>query len=176
MKTEFTIYDYDNYRIENGKFCSDVLTSRNGIINLNDDLDSKLEFICKEIFNEYGIYFKTVYNEMPHILEHEKRTGVMDNLKIYYSYYTLSDFMTDTIDVYVDVINQIKFLLKCCGVKLKLNTDYSNTDYSKVVAGNIYIPIRYFSVDEPTPIEILKLKYLKSMYKIGFNNISEAGD
>ena len=167
VRKEFAIYDYDDYRIADGMFHNNVLTSYNGIIDLNHDLDSKLKFIHQEIFNECGIFFKTKYNEEPHVFERENRTGFRNNPKVIYCYYTLHNLRTDTVDVYIDIIDKIKFLLKCCDVKIKLNTNNA-----KFVVGNIYIPIRFYSVDEPTPVEMSRYKqqreYLKSLTEFVF--------
>jgi len=155
MKTEFVIYDYDNDpHINNGTFINNnVLTSRNGIINMNEDLDYKLEFIRKEIFDEYDVVFKLKYHEVPYVFEHENITGSKDNPKIFYCYYTLHNFITNTVNIYIDIIDKIKFLLKCCNVRTTINRDYS-----KIVHGNVYIPIRFYSVYNPTPTEVLIFK------------------
>jgi len=160
MFHEFQILDEDTSTVRDDMIVPVFLKSVNGEINMNEDLENKKSFILREIYDKFDCIIELKYNEEFYDGDSTKsfkptiKSDYVDKLHVCYSYYTIRGKIDKLgLSEYIDMINELKFLLKCCDVKVRYNKNYS-----KIIWGDLIIPIRYKSMVTYTPEEIYKNK------------------
>jgi hypothetical protein len=171
------------FYIHYGDFGCEPLRSTNGVIQINSRyVYNDLLFIIDEIRNKFNVNIKINYNENEY-----RYTGAnilfsgntvsdfvnkkpIDNppdITIYKSYYTFY-FTCRRNVIEHEVIDELKFLFKCCNIKHKTFFDflaYNEYDYGD--DNNLLVPFSFFSVVNPTREEIemaKKISFEKSKY------------
>lgn len=160
MFHDFQILDEDTSIVRDDIIFPVFLKSVNGEIDMNEDLVNKKSFIIREIYDRFDCIIEFKYNEEMYdgnstsSFKPTIKSDYADKLLVCYSYYTIRGKI-DKIGVseYINMIDELKFLLKCCNVKVKYNKNFS-----KIIWGDLIIPIRYKSYVTHTPEEISKNK------------------